>query len=62
MINIQEERFKKLIEEKKEITIILMNGFRISGQILAADKFTILISSNEKQQLIYKQAISTVIS
>ncbi|MGG0315593.1 RNA chaperone Hfq [Bacillus mycoides] len=45
---------------KKEVTIILLNGFRIHRQIIAVDKFTILIKNNDKQQLIYKQAISTV--
>nr|WP_075717409.1 RNA chaperone Hfq [Bacillus cereus] len=41
--------------------IILLNGFRIPGQIIAVDKFTILILNNGNQQLIYKQAISTVV-
>lgn len=60
MINIQEELYKQVIESKKEVTIILLNGFRIPGQVIAVDKFTILIKNNDKQQLIYKQAISTV--
>lgn len=60
MINIQEEVYQQVIESKKEVTIILLNGFRIPGQIIAVDKFTILIKNNDKQQLIYKQAISTV--
>lgn len=60
MINIQDELYQQVIESKKEVTIILLNGFRIPGQIIAVDKFTILIKNNDKQQLIYKQAISTV--
>ncbi|WP_144518188.1 RNA chaperone Hfq [Bacillus thuringiensis] len=60
MINIQEDLYQQVIESKKEVTIILLNGFRIPGQIIAVDKFTILIKNNDKQQLIYKQAISTV--
>lgn len=62
MINIQDELYQQVIEAKKEVTIILLNGFRIPGKIIAMDKFTILIKNNDKQQLIYKQAISTVIS
>ncbi|UIJ70100.1 RNA chaperone Hfq (plasmid) [Bacillus cereus] len=61
MINIQEELYQQVIESKKEVTIILLNGFRVPGQIIAVDKFTILIKNNDKQQLIYKQAISTVV-
>ncbi|MDF9624945.1 RNA chaperone Hfq [Bacillus cereus] len=60
MINIQDELYQQVIESKKEVTIILLNGFRIPGQMIAVDKFTILIKNNDKQQLIYKQAISTV--
>ncbi|MDA2637868.1 RNA chaperone Hfq [Bacillus cereus] len=60
MINIQEELYQQVIQSKKEVTISLLNGFRIPGQIIAVDKFTILIKNNDKQQLIYKQAISTV--
>ncbi|PHD60607.1 RNA chaperone Hfq [Bacillus toyonensis] len=57
MINIQEELYQQVIESKKEVTIILLNGFRIPAQIIAVDKFTILIKNNDKQQLIYKQAV-----
>ncbi|PHG03390.1 RNA chaperone Hfq [Bacillus toyonensis] len=60
MITIQDELYQQAIEAEKEVTIILLKGFRITGQIIAVDKFTILIKNNDKQQLIYKQAISTV--
>jgi host factor-I protein len=60
MINIQEDLYQQVIQSKKEVIIILLNGFRIPGQIIAVDKFTILIKNDAKQQLIYKQAISTV--
>jgi host factor-I protein len=60
MINIQEDLYQQVIQLKKEVIIILLNGFGIPGQIIAVDKFTILIKNNDKQQLIYKQAISTV--
>jgi host factor-I protein len=60
MINIQEDLYQQVIQSKKEVIIILLNGFRIPGQIIAVDKFTILIKNNDKQQLIYKQSISTV--
>ncbi|MGG3652561.1 RNA chaperone Hfq [Bacillus pseudomycoides] len=61
MINIQEDLYQQAIETKKEVLVILMNGFRIPGKIIAVDKFTILILNNGNQQLIYKQAISTVV-
>ncbi|MBJ8055051.1 RNA chaperone Hfq [Bacillus cereus] len=60
MINIQEELYAKLIEEKKTVTIFLLNGVRIPCQVIATDNFTVLISSNDKQQLLYKHGISTI--
>ncbi|MBD5797382.1 RNA-binding protein Hfq [Bacillus pseudomycoides] len=46
--------------EKKPITVVLKSGVRITGQILAMDKFTILMRVRAKQQLVYKQAVSTI--
>ncbi|EEM86072.1 RNA chaperone Hfq [Bacillus thuringiensis serovar brasilensis] len=56
----QEDFYKKLIEEQRIVNVILINGVRIPGIIIAVDKFSVLISSNGKQQFLYKQAISTV--
>ncbi|MCU0097581.1 RNA chaperone Hfq [Bacillus sp. OR9] len=56
----QEDFYKKLIEEKRLVTIFLINGVRVPGIIIAVDKFSVLVSSNGKQQFLYKQAISTV--
>jgi host factor-I protein len=56
----KEDFYKKLIEEQRLVTIFLINGVRVPGIIIAVDKFSVLVSSNGKQQFLYKQAISTV--
>lgn len=56
----QDNFYKKLIEEQRIVNVILINGVRIPGIIIAVDKFSVLISRNGKQQFLYKQAISTV--
>jgi host factor-I protein len=56
----QDNFYKKLIEQKRVVMIFLINGVRVPGIIIAVDKFSVLISNNGKQQLLYKQAISTV--
>ncbi|PER22377.1 RNA chaperone Hfq [Bacillus cereus] len=58
MITIQYEQLKEKIGE---VTVILKNGVPVRGQILATDKFTVLMIAHGKQQLVYKQAISTII-
>ncbi|EJP85692.1 RNA chaperone Hfq [Bacillus mycoides] len=60
MKDLQEEHYERLKTEKKNITLFLKSGVRIPGQIIGADRFTILMIVNGKQQLIYKQAISTI--
>lgn len=47
-------------KEKVEITIYLMNGVPIKGNVLSFDTFTILMNVDKKQNLIYKHAISTL--
>ncbi|PHE53230.1 RNA chaperone Hfq, partial [Bacillus toyonensis] len=44
-----------------EVTVFLKNGVPVRGHILATDKFTVLMMVHGKQQLVYKQAISTII-
>ncbi|MBD3023657.1 RNA chaperone Hfq, partial [Bacillus anthracis] len=56
----QDELYKQIKEEKGIVTIFLKSGVRIVGEIVAIDKFTVLMLVDGKQQLIYKQAISTI--
>ncbi|HFJ9275352.1 RNA chaperone Hfq [Bacillus thuringiensis] len=60
MFNLQEDMYEQLKEKKGVVTVILKNGVPVRGKILATDKFTILMMIRNKQQLIYKQAISTL--
>ncbi|QFY03244.1 RNA chaperone Hfq (plasmid) [Bacillus cereus] len=60
MRDLQEENYEQLKREKKNITLVLKSGVRITGQIVGLDRFTVLMIVNGKQQLIYKQAISTI--
>jgi len=59
--HLQEELYKQIKEEKGIVTIFLKSGVRIVGEVVAIDKFTVLMLVDGKQQLIYKQAISTII-
>ncbi|PFX38050.1 RNA chaperone Hfq [Bacillus pseudomycoides] len=60
MNGLQEKTSELLKEKKKPITVVLKSGVRITGQIPAMDKFTILMMVHGKQQLVYKQAVSTI--
>lgn len=42
------------------VTVFLVNGFQMRGSISGFDAFTVVLSAEGKQNLIYKHAISTV--
>ncbi|QDF21670.1 MULTISPECIES: RNA chaperone Hfq [Bacillus cereus group] len=60
MEHLQDELYKQIKEEKGIVTIFLKSGVRIVGEVVAIDKFTVLMLVDGKQQLIYKQAISAI--
>lgn len=43
------------------LTVFLMNGFQMRGVITGFDQFIIVLQSEQKQQMIYKHAVSTII-
>ncbi len=42
------------------VTVFLVNGFQMRGTITGFGPFTVVLSSEGRQNLIYKHAISTV--
>ena len=60
MEHLQEELYKQIKRRKGTVTIFLKSGVRIVGEVVGVDKFTVLILVDGKQQLIYKQVISTI--
>ena len=59
--NLQDAFLNQLRRERTNITVFLVNGFQMHGDIRAYDGFTVILDSDGKQQLIYKHAISTII-
>ncbi len=60
-VNLQDTFLNHMRKEKIPVTIYLVNGARLTGTIKGFDNFVILLKQ-ENQQLIYKHAISTIIS
>ncbi|NLI60835.1 MAG: RNA chaperone Hfq [Clostridiales bacterium] len=42
------------------VTIHLVNGFQIRGLIRGFDNYVIIVESEGKQMMLYKQAVSTI--
>ncbi|GAM14943.1 RNA chaperone Hfq [Mesobacillus sp. AQ2] len=58
-VNIQDQYLNQLRKDNINVTVFLLNGFQLRGQIKGFDNFTVLFESEGKQQLVYKHAIST---
>lgn len=59
--NLQDIFLTQARRERRSITMFLMNGFQMRGCITGFDAFTVVLSSDGKQQIIYKHAISTIV-
>jgi len=50
-----------LAANQSPITIFLIGGIRLEGNLMGSDEFTILISTQNKgEQMIYKHSIATI--
>lgn len=59
-INLQDAFLNKARRENIGILVYLVNGYQIKGYVKGFDNYTIVITSDDKQQMIYKHAISTI--
>ncbi|MDD2510371.1 MAG: RNA chaperone Hfq [Syntrophomonas sp.] len=59
-INLQDAFLNQVRKDKIPVTVFLVNGFQIKGMVRGFDNFTVIIEVDQKQQLVYKHAISTV--
>lgn len=60
--NIQDTFLNTVRKDKCQITIYLVSGVKLTGRIRSFDKYSVLLENNSQEQLIFKHAISTVVS
>ena len=60
-INLQDTFLNQVRKENIGVTIHLVNGFQIKGNVKGFDNFTVVLDVMGKQQMVYKHAISTII-
>ena len=59
-MNLQDAILNEVRREKVPVTLFLMNGFQLRGNITGYDSFVVVLVTDGKQQMIYKHAISTL--
>ncbi len=60
--NIQDSFLNNARKDKILLTIYLMSGVKLSGRIKSFDKYSLVLETNNQEQLIFKHAISTVVT
>src|SRR5512135_2876813 len=58
--NIQDSFLNTARKDKATITIYLLSGVKLTGRIRSFDKYSVVLETNNQEQLIFKHAISTV--
>ena len=58
--NIQDAFLASARRTAARVTLFLMNGYQLRGVITAYDPDVVVVTSDGKQQIIYKHAISTI--
>lgn len=58
--SIQDEFLYNLRKDRQNITVYLMNGYKLSGKIKGFDRFTVMLDNNGQEIMIFKHAISTI--
>lgn len=59
--NLQDLFLSRARRGRTNVTVFLMNGYQLRGQIAGFDAFVVILMTDGKQQVIYKHAISTII-
>lgn len=60
--NIQDSFLNNARKDKVVLTIYLMSGVKLSGRIKSFDKYSVVLETSNQEQLIFKHAISTVVT
>lgn len=59
-INLQDAFLNQVRKDNIPVTIYLVNGFQLKGNVKGFDNFTVILDFDGKQQMVYKHAISTI--
>ncbi len=61
-LSIQDSFLNAARKERSYVAIYLVSGVKLAGKIKSFDKYALVLESGNQEQLIYKHAISTVVT
>jgi host factor-I protein len=59
-MNLQDTFLNEARKENAQVGIFLLSGVQLKGRVKSFDSFTVLLVNENRSQLIYKHAISTI--
>ncbi|CCJ32636.1 MULTISPECIES: RNA chaperone Hfq [Caloramator] len=59
--NLQDVFLNGARKNKIPVTIFLVSGVQLKGNVKGFDSFTVILESEGKQMMVYKHAISTIV-
>lgn len=60
--NLQDAFLNSARKERTPVNIYLTSGVKLSGRVKGFDKYCVVFETNHQEQLIFKHAISTVVT
>lgn len=57
---LQDSFLEELCKQKIPVSIFLVNGIKLTGQVAAYDQYVVILE-NSVDQMVYKHAISTIV-
>ncbi len=61
IINVQESFLNVAVAAGKHITVHLLNGGKVSGNVRSFDKYSIVLETTTQEQLIFKHSVSALL-
>ena len=58
--NLQDSFLNQIIKDNIPVSVYLLNGIKLQGQVKSFDQYVIVLSGNTPQ-LIYKHSVSTIV-
>ncbi|WP_053572347.1 RNA chaperone Hfq [Caballeronia cordobensis] len=58
--DIQANFLEALVREQKIVWVFLVNGIKLTGQLMSFDQYVLALQSPTGVQVVYKSAVSTV--
>ena len=62
VLNLQDSFLNQVRKDGTEVKIVMLDGSVLEGFVKGFDNFTVILSSEGKQYLLYKHAVSQVVS